>query len=447
MKVRVLVCTVLLLLIGAPPAHAYLDPGTGSMLLSALVGLAATCLFLLKDFWYNAVSFMYRVCGKNAPLDKRETLVFYSEGKQNWSTFQPILEALAQRQVAATYLTSDKQDPGLALLPPHRAQYIGTGNRAYTFLNMLEADVVGMTTPNLDVLQIRRSQRVRHYTHIVHAVTDIALYKLFSCDYFDSVLCSGSHQIRTLRTLEQLRGTKPKLLLESGCPYMDVLAAQAAEREEPSAALEVPAHARLAPPRGGHQRCILVAPTWGQNGLLSRFGMSLLKPLAVQGHTVLIRPHPQSFVNESSLLKSLEKALENHTNVRWDREASPVRSLRAADILVSDISGIVFDCAFVFLKPVITLSFVPDIRGTDAFDLTEPVWEYQVLDQLGKRINVEDVPHLPEIITSLLDKEEFTKRIQDLRSASVYNYANCAGIIAEQIIQIQQTIVKNNNAH
>jgi hypothetical protein len=37
----------------AGPAHAYLDPGTGSMLLSALIGVVAAVALALKMFWYQ----------------------------------------------------------------------------------------------------------------------------------------------------------------------------------------------------------------------------------------------------------------------------------------------------------------------------------------------------------------------------------------------------------
>jgi len=40
----------------AAPAHAYLDPGTGSMLVSALIGVAAAVALALKIFWYRLVS-------------------------------------------------------------------------------------------------------------------------------------------------------------------------------------------------------------------------------------------------------------------------------------------------------------------------------------------------------------------------------------------------------
>ncbi|HWM78518.1 MAG TPA: hypothetical protein VNS56_13140, partial [Methylomirabilota bacterium] len=42
----------------APSAHAYLDPGTGSMLLSAVIGLAAAVALGLKMFWYRLVGWV-----------------------------------------------------------------------------------------------------------------------------------------------------------------------------------------------------------------------------------------------------------------------------------------------------------------------------------------------------------------------------------------------------
>ena len=39
----------------ASPAYAYLDPGTGSMLVSAVIGVAAALGLALKMFWYRLV--------------------------------------------------------------------------------------------------------------------------------------------------------------------------------------------------------------------------------------------------------------------------------------------------------------------------------------------------------------------------------------------------------
>jgi hypothetical protein len=39
----------------APPADAYLDPGTGSMLVSAVIGVAAAVGLAVKMFWYRLI--------------------------------------------------------------------------------------------------------------------------------------------------------------------------------------------------------------------------------------------------------------------------------------------------------------------------------------------------------------------------------------------------------
>ena len=41
----------------APSAFAYLDPSTGSMILSAIVGVFATLMLAIKTYWYKLKSF------------------------------------------------------------------------------------------------------------------------------------------------------------------------------------------------------------------------------------------------------------------------------------------------------------------------------------------------------------------------------------------------------
>lgn len=48
------------LLLIAPMAQAYLDPSTGSLILSAIVGLLATMGLALKTWWYKVKSLFRR---------------------------------------------------------------------------------------------------------------------------------------------------------------------------------------------------------------------------------------------------------------------------------------------------------------------------------------------------------------------------------------------------
>ena len=287
----------------ATDAYAYLDPSTGGMLISSLIGVVATALFLFKSIQYKLKSVVSRVFGIRFTERKKYGIVFYSEGRQYWFTFKPVLQALDELQVNCTYLTSGEDDPGLSYRSEYiQTKYIGKGNRAYTILNVLEADVFVSTTPGLDVLQIRRSKGVRHYVHLMHSISGISTYKRFSFDYFDTLLTSGEHQIRSIKELEKLRGTKEKNLLRSGCTYMDVLLAKVEE---------------VGPIGKGDSICVLVAPTWGVNGLFSKFGASLPKMLLDAGYEVILRPHPQSYISEKELLESLAEGLSSYSNIKW----------------------------------------------------------------------------------------------------------------------------------
>jgi hypothetical protein len=59
LRTRRLVLRVVVVLLAflstASPAYAYLDPGTGSMLVSAVIGVAAAVGLALKMFWYRIV--------------------------------------------------------------------------------------------------------------------------------------------------------------------------------------------------------------------------------------------------------------------------------------------------------------------------------------------------------------------------------------------------------
>ena len=77
----------------------YIDPGTGSMLISSIIAGLSVLFFALKDKIYSA----FRGKGDKGDyldLEKHYNLVFYSEGKQYWNVFEPLLiEYLYRRDI------------------------------------------------------------------------------------------------------------------------------------------------------------------------------------------------------------------------------------------------------------------------------------------------------------------------------------------------------------
>lgn len=47
---------VLLMGLYAPSAHAYIDPGTGALMVQAAIGAAATALVTIKYWWTKVIS-------------------------------------------------------------------------------------------------------------------------------------------------------------------------------------------------------------------------------------------------------------------------------------------------------------------------------------------------------------------------------------------------------
>ena len=59
-NVIILFSLALVLLLVSPGAFAYLDPSTGSMVVSAIVGIIASIALALKTYWYRIKAFLRR---------------------------------------------------------------------------------------------------------------------------------------------------------------------------------------------------------------------------------------------------------------------------------------------------------------------------------------------------------------------------------------------------
>ena len=91
------------------PAYAYLDPGTGSLILYFIMGLFATVIFYFKWIIYKIREFLIgnssKIKIKNS--DKIDIL-FYSEGGQYWNVFKPIIEELEKKKLKVSITLTKK---------------------------------------------------------------------------------------------------------------------------------------------------------------------------------------------------------------------------------------------------------------------------------------------------------------------------------------------------
>ena len=199
----------------------YIDPGTGSMLFAILIGIIGALNFALRG-WIIKLRFLLSGGEKTAVDQEKHPLAVFVDDKRYWNVMEPVCRELDRRGLDVAYLTASPDDPALQNPYAHvHAEFLGEGNKAFAKLNFLRANVLLSTTPGLDVYQWKRSPGVDCYVHILHAANEVAGYRMFGIDYYDTVFVSGDYQIRDLRALEALRGLPAKEVVKIGIPYMD----------------------------------------------------------------------------------------------------------------------------------------------------------------------------------------------------------------------------------
>lgn len=407
----------------------YIDPASTSALLYIIIALVATLAFALRGFFYKIKNLILGKGFVNSNDFEHIDIIFYSEGKQYWSVFLPIIQALGKKGVSCAYITSDKDDPGLEYkAETYECKFIGNLTMTSVYLNKLKAKFVGMTMPQLDVMMIRRSKNVQHYGHIVHAPIDVFTYRKFAFDYFDSVFCSGPHQIEGIKKLEEKRGTAKKLLLETGLTYYDVMVNEVKSNGAPKK----------------NNPIVLVAPTWKEYSILNRFGVGFFDNLLKDSsYDIILRPHPQSYVSFPKIMDEIEEQFKDEPRLTIDRNPLATESMAKADLMIGDLSGVFWDFAFLFSKPLLLLKTeFETIEGFEGSELDYEMWEMRERPRLGKIFDENDIENINVITTNLLQNPP-SMQLEELKTQSVYNFGNAGEVAANQILSIIENTNKN----
>ena len=395
----------------------YIDPGTGSMLFTILIGVIGAAFYSLRMLLIKLR--MRAGGGKIDPNADRIPLVIFSDHKRYWNIFDPICRELDARGVDVVYMTASEDDPALQCAYPHvKAEFIGPDNKTFTRLNFLKANVVLSTTPGLDVYQWKRSRDVKFYIHIPHAASEITMYRMFGVDYYDAILLSGDYQIQDLRDLEKLREIPAKELLKVGIPYMDEMAKRL----------------QNADPVPAHERTVLLAPSWGPSAIFSVYGGKIIEKLLQTGYHVIVRPHPQSFTSEKEMLDKLMEEFPESEQLEWNRDNDNFNVLNRSDILISDFSGVIFDFSLVYDKPVIYTDPNIDVSVYDAWWLERPLWTMSALPRLGEELNAGNMDDLKNLIDGCLTDPRYAEGRRSVKEETWANFGGGVKATADYLV-------------
>ncbi len=416
----------------------YLDPGTGSLLLYALLGIITTLWFAIKNIFF---SFRGLFSKSKISVDKNESfrIVFHSEGGKYFHVFKPVIDELIKQKEKSIYVTPDANDPALKL----QGEYftvLQPGNELATinFMNHINADIVVSTTPHLDIYMWKRSKHVKKYAHLFHAPTGIDFYEKYALSFYDIILCVGPFTEEAQAELDKKRNLPQKQYIPVGCTYYDYMLSEYSEKEKQADIIQMLKN------KNSKQGTILYAPTWGK--LRSSFfstGQTIMRKLLEAGYDVIFRPHPQFYVSHKQELESFMKEFSNFTNLTIDNEKTPVKSMILSDLLITDFSGVLFDYAYLSEKPVLLLNVETATAGYEAEDL-EPLnigYDINASKTIAQQLTENEINNIESTVENILNNINDNKaRISEYKKQNVYNFGQAGKACADSIVRFLETL-------
>jgi len=398
----------------------YIDPGTGSMLFSILIGIVSTIIFLGQRLFMK-LKFVISGGKANKLSTTKIPYVIFSDSKRYWNVFKPICDEFEKRQINLVYWTASPDDPALSEQYKYvTAEFIGEGNKAFAKLNMMNAGICISTTPGLGIYQWKRSKNVDYYVHVFHSVSDGTGYRMFGLDQYDAILAGGPIVEEQLSTINKKRNLPAKEFVITGITYMDELKARLDKEQSAN---------------GEKNHTVLLAPSWGPSAILSKYGEQIIQSLLNTDFNIIIRPHPQSVTSEKTMLDSLMSKYPNSERLSWNFENDNFNALNKSSIMISDFSGVIFDYAFVFNKPVIYTEVNFDPSPYDAAWLDDEKWLIKNLDKLGYPLKISDFDNMQNLLDIALNNKEKFESMNQIKSQCWQNIGNSKTLIVDYLIK------------
>jgi len=379
--------------------------------------------------WFEALRHAWRDLSRFKSVGKeKRSIVFYAQDIWAWKHFEPIIQMLLEtpgQQVC--YITSNRSDPVLQTQNDRiQAFYVGLGPFRTLWFQSLEADVVVMTLPDLGIYHIKRSPNPVHYVYVHHSmVSTHMVYRPNAFDHFDSIMCVGPHHQDEILATEKLYRLEPKILVDAGYGVLDSILAS-----EDSAVDDYPQ-------TGQKGKRVLVAPSWGGDGLLETKGLELVEVLLAAGHQVTVRPHYMTIKNHPKLLKELRNRFGADSGFALSTDLKSQGTVRSSDIMISDWSGAALEFAFGLCRPVLFVDVPRKINNPEYQKIgIEPI-EAGVRSQIGEVVSPDRLSEIPAAVDRLCEKAgDWQDVIRELRNRSIYNIGSSAKVSADYISQV-----------
>lgn len=356
-------------------------------------------------------------------------LVIYSEKSGFYKYFEAIInELLARSNITIHYVTNDPDDAIFKLAetePRIRPYYIGL-KKMIPLMMRAEADIIVMTTPDLDKYYIKRSimKKDIEYVYVPHDMMSVHMgFREGALDAFDTIFCTGPHVAREVRATEKVYGLPEKKLVEFGYPFADkLIAAGAAER---------------ATHKTGPRREILIAPSWQEDNLLDSCVDTLIETLYCDEYHITVRPHPEYVKRYGARMQALVDRYAHLVGdgLSFELDFTANKSVYSSDLLITDWSGVALEYCFATRRPAIFVNTKMKVMNPNWERIGITPTEITLRDTVGVSVDMDKLVNCRAIAEDLFTRaDEFEVKISQVLSEHIYNQGKAGKAGAEYLL-------------
>ena len=354
-------------------------------------------------------------------------VVFYSEKSGFWKYYQDIIEALLKgSNLRIHYVTNDPDDQVFTIAEKERRilpYYIGP-KKMITLMMKMDADMVVMTTPDLETFHIKRSYVRKDIEYIYTPHDPMSVHMSFregAMDHFDTVFCVGPQQMEEIRKTEEIYHLPPKTLVPCGYTLLDDLRKARPETAD----------------RGDGKVQILIAPSWNEDNILDSCVDELLRQLLDERRRVIVRPHPEYVKRYGARMNALMDRWKERTGegLMFETDFSSNRSMNESDILITDWSGIAYEYSYASGRPALFINTKVKAPNPNWERIGITPLEISLRDQIGRSLNKDQLDQVNAVIQEMSEnREAWQEKIQQVREKNVFHPGEAGKTAADYII-------------
>ena len=363
--------------------------------------------------------------------------VIYSERSGFYKYYEALISELKKRAKNMTihYVTSDPDDAIFRLAetdPTIKPYYIGQ-KKLITLMMRMDADIVAMTTPDLDNYYIKRSlvRKDVEYIYVPHDMMSVHMgFRKAALDHFDTIFCTGEHVAREVRKTEEVYSLPEKTLVKFGYPLEEKL-------EKAYEDMDKTPHAK---------REILIGPSWQEDNLLDSCVDTLIEQLMCEENHIIVRPHPEYVKRYPEKIKLLTEKYAGvpDEKLTFELDFTTNKSTYSSDLLITDWSAIAYEFCFSTKKPVLFVNTKMKMENPEWEKLGLTPAEIYLRDKVGVALEKSELDRTRTVADELMSSgEKYKEKIAALLHEHLYSYGTNGAEGAKYILRRLAEIQKN----